>query len=395
MKRLVAKETEVGSVPEAAEKGGKNARSLHILHIIESLENRGAERQVMLLTTELRRRGHRVEVCCLRPGGELTHRLREACIPVFEFDKSGRVDLGLLRKLMWFVRTGQFDVVHTHVFTANLWGRLAAWFGNVPVVLSHEHGDFTLSSPFRMTVNRILSRFTDRSFVVSQELIRRFEENNHIPRGKLVLVPNGLDFTRLNGQVSDLKPLFERVFPVIGTVGALEPRKDHHTFLYAARLLLKRFPSAQFLIVGDGELLRELEDQAHRLHLEGHLHLLGKRNDVFAILKLMHVFVLSSVTEGTSIALLEALAAGRPVVATSVGGNPEVLQWGRLGSLVPPRNPLALAQSIETLLSDRKQCQRMGAAAQKFVLENHNIERTASKLERLYYQILQKKHLER
>ena len=365
-----------------------SARSLHILHVIENLENRGAERQLVLIARGLRRRGHRVEVCCLRDGGELGYRLRAEGIPVFEFHKKGRFDAALLARLVQFVHQGQFDVLHTHVFTANLWGRLAALLAGTPVIISHEHGAFTLASPLRMLANRVLSQFTDLSFVVSQELVHRFAAENRIPPERLRLLPNGLDFSRLNGQESDLRKVFAGRFPLIGTVGALEPRKDHQTFIYAAKLLLKKYPGAQFLVIGDGELRHALENSIQKLQLEDHVHLLGQRNDVFGILKMLDVFVLSSTTEGTSVALLEAMAAGCPVVATSVGGTPEVLHWGRFGNLVPPKNPMALAQSIDDLLQDKSQAQSMANAAKKHVFEHYDIERTVEHLEETYFSLL-------
>ena len=370
-------------------------KKIRVLHIIEKLENRGAEKQLVLLAKGLYKQGFDVSVCCFRSGGELGVELVQNQIPLIEFEKKKRIDLNFFFKLVHFIRKNRFQIVHTHVFTANLWGRLAAKIAGVPVIISHEHGDFTLSSKFRRFTNRIFEKITEIVFVVNRDLSDQFVKKNKIAVSKIQILLNGLDFNQLNGKKSNLQKRFESVFPLVGTVGALEPRKNHSSLLTAAKQFLEKYPTAQFLFIGEGEEKRVLEIATDQLQLRNNIHFLGNRNDVFPLLKLMDIFVLPSFTEGTSLALLESLAAGTPVVATAVGGTPEVLNNGKYGYLLKNSTPEAIVIGLETILTDSTYDKNFKEKTKRYVKKHFDIQNSVFELSETYHHLLQKKKNEK
>lgn len=359
-------------------------KKVKVLHIIEKLENRGAEKQLVLLANGLHQNGFDVSVCCFRSGGELGKELIKNKIHLIEFEKNHRIDLGFLFKLIRFIQKNKFQIIHTHVFTANLWGRLAASVASVPIIVSHEHGSFTLSSKFRKFSNRFLAKKTNIIFVVNEDLKIQFVVKNKIPSAKIQILSNGLDFNQLNGKKSNLQKKFSTISPLIGTVGALEPRKNHISLLAAAQRFLQKYPSAEFLFIGDGEEKSILEKTTSQLKLNNKVHFLGNRNDVFPLLKMMDVFVLPSFTEGTSLALLESLAVGTPVVATSVGGTPEVLHFGKYGYLLENSSPESIAKGLETILTDSTYDKNFKEKTKRYVKKHFDIRNSVSELSRTY-----------
>ena len=178
---------------------------------------------------------------------------------------------------------------------------------------------------------------------------------------------------------------------IIGTVGMLAPVKDHITLLKAANKVVRVRPDVVFLIVGGGELEGALKAEADKLGIENNVRITGFRNDVGSLLHVMDIFVLSSVSEGLPLCLLEAMASGKPVVATNVGGNPEIVVNGETGFLVPPRDPDSLAASILSLLQDRRLASHFGMNGQRRVSERFRLERMIHSYHELYERVLMRK----
>jgi glycosyltransferase involved in cell wall biosynthesis len=180
--------------------------------------------------------------------------------------------------------------------------------------------------------------------------------------------------------------------PVIGNVAALVPHKGQRYLIDAAHLVVREVPDARFVILGEGELREHLEKQVRDHHLEKHVLLPGFRMDVLGCLKGFDIFVMSSVTEGLGTSLLDAMACARPIVATTVGGIPEVVQDGETGLLVPPRNARAMASAIVALLKDPERRRRMGRAGLNRLRGRFTVERMVAETAQVYARVAGKPH---
>ena len=202
-------------------------------------------------------------------------------------------------------------------------------------------------------------------FICASEAIRQMLVSDGVPAARTVTVHEGIDLERVAS--APAARLHEELFlphqaPVVGNVAALVPHKGQRHFVEAAALVVRKVPDARFVIAGEGELRPTLERLIKERHLEKHVFLAGFRPDVLSLHKAFDIFVMSSITEGLGTSLLDAMAAGKPIVATTTGGIPEVVVDGETGFLVPPRDDRAMAEAIVTLLKDSAQRAQMGAA---------------------------------
>ena len=182
--------------------------------------------------------------------------------------------------------------------------------------------------------------------------------------------------------------------PVVGNVAALVPHKGQRHLIEAAAIVVKRVPDARFVIAGEGELRESLERQIKDRHLEKHVFLIGFRPDVLSVHKAFDIFVMSSVTEGLGTSLLDAMACGKPIVATTAGGMPEVVKDGKTGILVPPRDHEAMAQAIIRLLTDEEAQHSMGAAGQARARVYFSAERMVQDTYDVYRRVAMHPHVE-
>jgi glycosyltransferase involved in cell wall biosynthesis len=307
------------------------------------------------------------------------------------------------RTLLWlyrYFRKERPDIVATHTAKAGALGRLAAFLAGVPVRIHTYHGHVlqgyfgpAVSTVFR-SVERLLSGVTTRVIAISPwiaaDLIRM-----DIGRGRISVVRNGLDLEELkNGRPGRLRAdlgVAEGV-PLVGIVGRLAPIKAHELFLQAAALVLRQHPQAQFVIVGDGELWDSLHRRVDALGLAGVVHFTGWRQDLAEVYADLAVAVCCSINEGTPVSVIEAAAAGKPVVGTRVGGMPDIVQDGVNGFLIPSGDAPALARSISRLLADPVMAARMGQAGQHLALAHHSADRMVDDMRRLYARLLEEKN---
>lgn len=239
---------------------------------------------------------------------------------------------------------------------------------------------------------RIVNRLADCVTAVAGAVREHVHITEGCPLEKIVVIPNGIDAPAPPGGAGRSEAL--RVSPgdqVIGTITRLVWKRGHQELLEAAAIVTQAEPSAKLVVVGDGPLRSSLEAQAQHLGLNGGVRFLGAVPEAARLLPHFDVFVLSSVWEGMSNSLLEAMAAGRPVVATRVGGNPEVVVDGETGLLVPPKNARALADAVLRLLRDRDLARRFGEAARRRVESQFTLEQMIRRMEDLYDDLLARK----
>jgi sugar transferase (PEP-CTERM/EpsH1 system associated) len=367
--------------------------SQRILHLITELDIGGAQKALARLLSHLDRKRFSPHVACFYNGQEMVaQEIRKLGIPV--------TNLGMITKWRWdafwrlyfLLRRERPTILHTWMFHANIPGRVLGRLANVPIVISSER-TMGQESPWRYRLNRVTHPLADRITCVSQQVEDFVVGQIGIPRDKTVVIPNGIDVKHFKNLYKDNKMRstyhLPRDVPVIGTVTRLNRVKRLDVLLQAIELLQE----THGVIVGEGPEHEYLKAQATRLGLSERISFTGHQRDVRPWLAAFDIFVLSSDWEGMSNALLEAMAAGLPVVATAVGGTPEVVVEGETGFLVPPRDPEALAEAILRLLRDPDLRRRMGEAGRKRVAEHFSVEQMVQKTEALYEHLVAEKGL--
>ncbi|MEI6633619.1 MAG: glycosyltransferase [Chlamydiota bacterium] len=351
---------------------------IRVAHIIYGLKLAGAEMVVWALTSTADRGRYVQSVITFDAGGPVEGLLREKGIPVICVPKRGRYDVTVLWRLARVLRAERIDVVHTHLFGADAWGRVAAWMARTPFIVSSLHMVDCWLTPFQIAVERWTSFFAHRLIAVSEEVKRFYVSGVGVSEGKVTVVYNGIDCAGLPAAVDGVAKRRELGLQegglVVGVAARLEPQKEIFTWLRAARLLAQEYPRLEFVIAGDGSQRREIELFNSSLGMAGKVHFLGVRRDMYEIMAICDCMVFSSRLEGFSIAILESMASGKAVVATRVGGNSEMIDDGINGVLVPVGDPDAIARAVGRLLRDEHARRRMGEAARKTVRERFSVE---------------------
>jgi sugar transferase (PEP-CTERM/EpsH1 system associated) len=360
----------------------------HVVHVIDSLAVGGMENGVVNLLGALPRED-RHTVVTMTALGPLVERLPEG-VTCHCIGKRPGIDLGAMLRLAALLRRLRPSIVHSRN-----WGAFdavpAARLAGVSAVIHGEHGreaaDPEGLDPRRRRLRRAFAPLVTRFVTVSFDLRQWLLTTIRLPAAKLVTIHNGVDVGRFAGgdrQASRRALRLPAHAVVVGTVGRLDPVKDHVGLLRAFSVLRSDQPAAELVIVGDGPCRGELERAIQELGLTGHVHLLGMRQDVPRLLRAFDTFVLPSLAEGISNTVLEAMATGLPVVATRVGGNPELVEHGVTGALVPAGNPLVLAAALRCYVEDAALREAHGEAARRRVLQHFTLERMAQGYQDLY-----------
>jgi glycosyltransferase involved in cell wall biosynthesis len=374
---------------------------IQILFLIDKLTMAGAQNHVFQLATEIDRRRFAPRVCCLTSGGPLADRLRERDVPVSVLGIERIYDGAAARAMAGFVRRlrrERIQVLHTFLVSANVFGTVAGRLARVPVVVtSRRDTGFSRSPRLRTVEEWLINPLADQVVAVS-EAAAAVARAERALAAKVVTIPNGVRL-RDDPETPSARERYRRELGVadgerlVGIVANLTPVKGHADLLAAAARVVAQAPDVRFVLVGDGPLRGELEAQARSLGIADRVVMTGQRGDVRDLLGALDVAVLSSHTEGMSNVVLEYMAAGLPVVATAVGGNPEVIEDGRTGRLVPPRDAPAMAGALLALLTDRAAAARLGQAAQRHIREHLTLERMVQRHEELYTGLLRRRNI--
>ena len=356
------------------------------LHIDTAKTWRGGQNQVLHLVTGLESIGQPTWLVA-HDRGELKRRAQEGLrfvglTPHSEFDMQAAWQLGRV------LRDARPDVIHAHdpmgvALVAMALQMYRPPSGRAPLVVASRRVDFHLK---RHAFSKWKYRHVD-VFIAASAVIARILEHDGIAADRMDVVHDGVNLGLIDKQpVVDAHSAFwlPHGAPIVGNVAALAPHKGQKHFIAAARLVIREIPDARFLIVGEGELQEALERQIKHLGLERHVTLTGFRNDAIGLVKSFDIFAMSSITEGLGSAVLEAMAARRPVVATTAGGIPEVVEHGVTGLLVPPHDEAALAGAIVGLLGARERRDQMGAAGRARVEASFSVERMVEKTLAVY-----------
>ena len=364
---------------------------MNITHVVENLNRGGLERMVLELVKIQHRQGHRCQVVCLFEPGAQAHELDALGIPVAGCHKRNGVDLRALARARKIIGRHDTEVLHTHNAVAHYQAVLASFGLGVRRIVNTRHGMGMGQRAGRREwlYRRSLAR-TDTVVTVCEAARREAVARGIVPDTKTRVVPNGIAVdlfepasVEMHRRLRDELRL-PNFSTLIGNVGRLNWAKDQIGLIRAFSLIHTRHPEASLVLIGDGELRERLEQAAREEGLAQRVHFLGDRNDVHGLLRGLDLFVLSSLSEGYSMALLEACATALPIVATDVGGNREIVHDGHTGRLVPASDPRALADAMLAFLQAPQQASACGRAARAWVEQHGSLEAMAGSYATLY-----------
>jgi glycosyltransferase involved in cell wall biosynthesis len=371
---------------------------VRILLLSTSMGMGGADQQLLSAAQLLRSRGHQVLLISLTPLGAMGLQARNRGVPTESLEmRRGFPDPRGLIRLHRLIRHWRPDIVHSHMFHANLMARALRLVGLAsPALVSTIHS-VREGGRVRMAAYRMTNGLVDQMTIVSEVAAQAFITTGVFPRDLLRVIPNGVDTERFRKVPAESRDSLRDTLNLGNAfvwlaVGRFEAPKDYPTMVHAFSTLRRQRPGSVLLLVGEGPLQAETEALAEQLTLSGAVRFLGVRNDVPELMRAADAYVMSSAWEGMPVVLLEAGAAGLPIVATAVGGNPEVVRNGESGLLVPPGDPAALAEAMLRLSAvPESQRRAMGARGQEHVRVQYGLERMVERWEDLYSEVMKKR----
>jgi len=364
---------------------------LSLFQIDAGKEWRGGQRQSLFLAKELKRRGLPY-FFIVQPESPLHQKACEAELSVLPFKMRNEFDLPAILRLAWAMKRKKCLLVHFHDAHSAAVGSVAASLAKVPFRIITRRVDFPLKKNYFS--RRKYMKNVDAIIAISEGVKKVLVEGGVDPEN-VEVISSGIDFSSFEEDSVALtsKDYLHREFSLavddylVGIVAHLADHKGHQYLIQATKILKQQAPKIKTIIVGEGPLSMELDRQAKELDVEDIIFFLGFRKDIPKILSSLDLFVLSSHLEGMGSSILDAMASRLPVVATKVGGIPEVVIHGETGLLVPPRNPSALARAILMLYSNKTLASRLGQKGYELVHRKFSAEAMADKVVRLYEKI--------
>ena len=365
--------------------------AIPVLHLITGLAVGGAEKVLVRLIKKMDRKRFSTSVACMYNGyGPLAEELSAEGIHIKDFQFTKRIDPLYFWRLYTYLHEKKPVILHTWMFHANVPGRVAGRLAGIPIIISSER-TMGQESQSRYIMNRLTGCLADYHICVSQAVAEFVKKRLRFPDRKIGVVPNGIDVNEFEHLPSQQEARRRSGLPsdqrLVGTVAQLKRVKRIDVLIRAMTLI----PEASLVIVGDGRERGSLETLAGSLGLKDRVYFAGQQNDVRPWLRSMDVYALSSDWEGLPLAILEAMAMGLPVVATSVGGVPDLVLDGKTGFLVPADDPEALARALINVLRNEKQRSMLGEEGHKRVSTDFSFQTTVSKTEEIYETLVRRK----
>ena len=373
---------------------------INILYVYSNLDRGGAQVLLSTIIKYIDKKQFNPFVYCFKNAGSLTKDIEGLQTKIFfgneySYRNKKRSKLSLLVesfftiiKLLTVIRNKNIHIVHTSLQHANTYGRIAAWFCKVPVIIMTEHGAARPKRLKHIIEDRILARITDKIVCVSESGRDYYSRVEKIPIHKFEVIHNCIDISKfeVNKSKNELRSEYGFCHDkfIVGTVANFFEWKGHKHLLDAWSNLYKKLPQAKLLLIGWGPLKNSCKRMAADLGISQSVSFLGERSDIPELLRTMDVFVLPSLHEGFGIVLLEAMCSSLPIVASNVGGIPEAIQDGVTGLLVPPGDSYALCHSILKVLSDDTLRLQMGDMGKGRVMSYFSAQSYLTNLQDLY-----------
>jgi glycosyltransferase involved in cell wall biosynthesis len=357
---------------------------VRVCFLIDALSRAGTETQLVTLIQRLDRRRIRPYLCLLRGENIHSRALEPEGCPVLRLNVQslcGPSALGQAFRLACFLRRHRIDVLQMYFPDSTYFGALVGRLAGVPCVVRAQHNLGYCLTPLHRRLGRLCNRIVDFTVANCAACRDAALANEGAPRKSIVVLENGVDVASF-ARIPTIRAFQDP--PRVGVIANLRPVKELDLFVRAAAAVSRTRPNVRFLIGGTGQLRQELERLAGELRLGERFRLPGRIDDVAAFLAGLDVCVLCSGSEGMSNAVLEYMAAGRPIVATAVGATPQLIADGVHGLLVPPGDEAALARAIGRLLDDPALAVRLAAAARRRVRDEYSLERMVERFEDFY-----------
>jgi L-malate glycosyltransferase len=373
--------SDVNDEATAALRAGKARR---VMQVTWGLVAGGAEMYAFTVAANLDAQKYTAMLCAIDKGGALEPEIERLGIPCFVMNRRQGIDWKLMWRLYRLFKENRIEVIHTHHFNQLFYSVLGAKLTGARIV-HMEHSVEFLKRPKLAKALKFLSHFCDKVIAIGSDGAKALKELAGIPESKLEIIRAGVDPVHYAESKSEARQILglHQQEKIAVIVARLFPEKNHRLLLEAFAEVVQRVEKARLLIVGDGVEEAAIENEITRLNLQAQVTMMGVRRDVARILAASDVFVLSSDREGLPIAVLEAMAAAKPVVATAVGDLPMVVKDGKTGRIVPAKNPQAMAEALTEILSDEEKALNMGANALQAVNE-YSLQTMIAKFESLY-----------
>ena len=368
-----------------------SSNKIKVLHLFVTLPVGGAEDLLASIVTGLDPERFRVEAACLGEAGRIGEELRRQGYAVSHLGLDvKRHSFGrIVRAVRALIKRTAPHILHTHLYHPNLYGRLASLGLGLPGKVASIHNAYTRVKLHRCFWNYVLARVTDKILVSSSQVYQDVRRYDRVPPAKILVMPYGIRLAELDSPLSKAAAKTELGLSgfCLGTIGRLEEQKGQEFLLAAIPELMKHIPDLNVIIIGDGRLRPNLEDQARNLGITDVVHFLGTRRDLPRLYRAMDVFVLPSLWEGLPLVLLKAMAAGLPVIATQVSGAADLIEAGVNGRFIPPRQPAALAQAVLELYAQPELWPVWGQRAQETIRGKYSLEAMLTRLQQLYEEL--------
>jgi|TARA_B110000116_G_scaffold66828_1_gene57409 glycosyltransferase involved in cell wall biosynthesis len=373
-------------------------KKIKLLHVITHLPIGGAQDNTLYTVELLNKKKYDISLCC-NLDGELVERAKKVediklfDIPFLCREVSLYNDVKAFFSIYKLLKNGNFDIIHTHSSKAGFIARLAAKLNKIPVIIHTVHGfafnDFmnVYKKNFFIYVEKILARWTDVLITVSNLNKNKIVDLNIAKEENIKNIYSGIDLSLFTDKRnSDFRKELnlgdDKI--LIGSVGRLSNQKDPITMINAFDIVSKKFPEAYLVLVGDGPLKDKIVDRIKKLKLKNRVHLTGNKSNPWDVYHSIDLFIMSSIYEGLGRSITEALSCGVPVVCTAVEGVPEIIKDSITGTLVPPREPIELADGIIRSLQNMKVAKRKAAEGRKFVQDNFDVNKMVEDIDALY-----------
>lgn len=366
---------------------------IRVIHLIHDLGTGGAENGIVNIVNHLDRNRFDSAICSFSAIEEgFEERITSPQCTLLTLGKHAGNDPSVPFKLFRFFRRWRPHVLHTHSWGTLCEGILAGRLARVPVIVHGEHGTIQ-QQPRNIPIQRFVWGFAKRVLAVSDPHRQRLHKVIGFPEDRILVLENGVDCSRFAPAPCKSQQKialgFSENLLLIGTVGRLVPVKNQTLLVRAAARLARDFPQMRLLITGEGPLHDDLIALAETLGIAPQVMLLGNRDDIPGIMKALDIFVLPSLNEGMSNTILEAMSTALPVVATNVGGNPEIIDAGRTGMLVNSNHEEQLADTLRLLLVNRETREKLGQAGRAQVEQRYSLTAMVTRYEDLYISLLQ------
>lgn len=366
-------------------------KKIKILHAVRSLEFGGAEKMVVDLSA-IQKESGLVEpfILCIVRGGPLTHRATELGLKYSICGMESNKYLSPAIKIYRQIKKFNIDIVHTHNFVSHFRASIAAKISRVPIIHT-KHGRAVNMLQRFPVLRRLIYNFAEKIVVVSEDTREIFIEKTGIVREKTEVIYNGIGINKFS--ISRVDGLREKLDIgesdiIFGSVSRLDPVKDHLTLVRAFAKVCPSNKNIKLLIIGDGPERERIEKMIEKLSIKKQVKMVGFSDDIPSFLSIMDLFLQPSLEEGFSLTILEAMAAGVPVVSTPVGGTPEIIREGETGTLVPAGDVKGFTDVMNKFLSNREHFQSMAKRAKENVSSNFSLDSMADNYLSLYYSIL-------